>query len=107
MPAIVRYNVKDIETKRVYPNLTAQDITDNFGISRRWVTECAKKGFMAKGKYKIETIDISKYVDEKNKNIPISMLEKWDKICKPLNKVLRENGISIKLTCCEVVRKEI
>ena len=99
MSVIVKYNVKDTETKRVYPNLTAQEIAEQFNISRRYVTKCAKDNIVARGRFKIEAVTKKTNNDEKGNHLTLIDLKDWDKIRKPINKALSNSGKSIKLIC--------
>ena len=99
MAIVVKYNVLDIETKQVFPNLMAQEITEHFKISRRYVTKCAKDNIVARGRFKIEVVAKKTNNDEKGNHLTLLDLKDWDKIRKPINKALSNSGKSIKLIC--------
>ena len=97
MPKIVKYNVIDLETKVVIPNITSDEVCERINICRRYLTKCVNENKVAKGRYKIEKFEPNN--DDKMNSISFEDLKDWDKICKPLNKALKKRGKSIKLIC--------
>lgn len=97
MPKIVKFNVIDLETKVVIPNITSEEVCERINICRRYLTKCVNENKVAKGRYKIERFEPNN--DDKMNSLSFEDLKDWDKICKPLNKALKKRGKSIKLIC--------
>ena len=97
MPKIVKFNVIDLETKVVIPNITSDEVCERINICRRYLTKCVNENKVAKGRYKIEKFEPNN--DDKMNSLSFEDLKDWDKICKPLNKALKKRGKSIKLIC--------
>ena len=97
MPKIVKYNVIDLETKVVIPNITSDEVCERINICRRYLTKCVNENKVAKGRYKIEKFEPNN--DDKMNSLSFEDLKDWDKICKPINKALKNSGKSIKLIC--------
>ena len=97
MPKIVKYNVIDLETKVVIPNITSDEVCERINICRRYLTKCVNENKVAKGRYKIEKFETNN--DDKMNSLSFEDLKDWDKICKPINKALKNSGKSIKLIC--------
>lgn len=97
MPKIVKFNVIDLETKVVIPNITSDEVCERINICRRYLTKCVNENKVAKGRYKIERFEPNN--DDKMNSLSFEDLKDWDKICKPLNKALKKRGKSIKLIC--------
>ena len=98
MPKIVKFNVIDLETKVVIPNITSDEVCERLNICRRYLTKCVNENKVAKGRYRIEKFEPN-IDDDKINSISLSDLKDWDKICKPINKALKNSGKSIKLIC--------
>ena len=98
MPKIVKYNVIDLETKVVIPNITSDEVCERINICRRYLTKCVNENKVAKGRYKIEKFEPN-IDDDKINSLLLSDLEDWDKICKPLNKALKKINKQIPITC--------
>ena len=98
MPKIVKYNVIDLETKVVIPNITSDEVCERINICRRYLTKCVNENKVAKGRYKIEKFEPN-IDDDKINSISMSDLKDWDKIRIPINKALNISGKSIKLIC--------
>ena len=98
MPKRVKFNVIDLETKVVIPNIASDEVCERLNICRRYLTKCVNENKVAKGRYKIEKFEPN-IDDDKINSISLSDLKDWDKICKPLNKALKKRGKSIKLIC--------
>ena len=98
MPKIVKYNVIDLETKVVIPNITSDEVCERINICRRYLTKCVNENKVAKGRYKIEKFEPN-IDDDKINSISLSDLKDWDKICKPLNKALKKINKQIPITC--------
>ena len=98
MPKIVKYNVIDLETKVVIPNITSDEVCERINICRRYLTKCVNENKVAKGRYKIEKFEPN-IDDDKINSLSFEDLKDWDKICKPINKALNISGKSIKLIC--------
>ena len=97
MPKIVKFNVIDLETKVVIPNITSDEVCERINICRRYLTKCVNENKVAKGRYKIEKFEPNN--DDKINSISLSDLKDWDKICKPLNKALKKINKQIPITC--------
>ena len=97
MPKIVKFNVIDLETKVVIPNITSDEVCERINICRRYLTKCVNENKVAKGRYKIEKFEPNN--DDKINSLSLSDLEDWDKICKPLNKALKKINKQIPITC--------
>ena len=97
MPKIVKYNVIDLETKVVIPNITSDEVCERINICRRYLTKCVNENKVAKGRYRIERFESNN--DDKMNSLSFEDLKDWDKICKPINKALNISGKSIKLIC--------
>ena len=98
MPKIVKFNVIDLETKVVIPNITSDEVCERINICRRYLTKCVNENKVAKGRYKIEKFEPN-IDDDKINSISLSDLKDWDKIRIPINKALNISGKSIKLIC--------
>lgn len=98
MPKIVKFNVIDLETKVVIPNITSDEVCERINICRRYLTKCINEKKVVKGRYKIEKFEPN-IDDDKINSLSFEDLKDWDKICKPLNKALKKRGKSIKLIC--------
>ena len=97
MPKRVKYNVIDLETKVVIPNITSDEVCERINICRRYLTKCVNENKVAKGRYKIEKFEPNN--DDKMNSISFEDLKDWDKIRIPINKALNISGKSIKLIC--------
>ena len=97
MPKIVKFNVIDLETKVVIPNITSDEVCERINICRRYLTKCVNENKVAKGRYKIEKFEPNN--DDKINSISFEDLKDWDKIRIPINKALNISGKSIKLIC--------
>ena len=97
MPKIVKFNVIDLETKVVIPNITSDEVCERINICRRYLTKCVNENKVAKGRYKIEKLEPNN--DDKMNSISFEDLKDWDKIRIPINKALNISGKSIKLIC--------
>lgn len=97
MPKIVKFNVIDLETKVVIPNITSDEVCERLNICRRYLTKCVNENKVAKGRYKIEKFEPNN--DDKMNSISFEDLKDWDKIRIPINKALNISGKSIKLIC--------
>lgn len=97
MPKIVKFNVIDLETKVVIPNITSDEVCERINICRRYLTKCVNENKVAKGRYRIERFESNN--DDKMNSLSFEDLKDWDKICKPINKALNISGKSIKLIC--------
>ena len=97
MPKIVKFNVIDLETKVVIPNITSDEVCERINICRRYLTKCVNENKVAKGRYKIEKFEPNN--DDKMNSLSFEDLKDWDKIRKPINKALKNSGKSIKLIC--------
>lgn len=99
MPKRVKFNVIDLETKVVIPNITSDEVCERLNICRRYLTDCVNsKNKVVKGRYKIERFEPNND-DDKINSLSLSDLEDWDKICKPLNKALKKINKQIPITC--------
>ena len=98
MPKIVKFNVIDLETKVVIPNITPDEVCEKINICRRYLTKCVNENKVVKGRYKIEKFEPN-IDDDKINSISLSDLKDWDKIRIPINKALNISGKSIKLIC--------
>ena len=98
MPKIVKFNVIDLETKVVIPNITSEEVCERINICRRYLTKCVNENKVAKGRYKIEKFEPN-IDDDKMNSISFEDLKDWDKIRIPINKALNISGKSIKLIC--------
>ena len=98
MPKIVKFNVIDLETKVVIPNITSDEVCERINICRRYLTKCVNEKKVAKGRYRIEKFEPN-IDDEKINSISFEDLKDWDKIRIPINKALNISGKSIKLIC--------
>ena len=97
MPKIVKFNVIDLETKVVIPNITSDEVCERINICRRYLTKCVNENKVAKGRYKIEKFEPNN--DDKMNSLSFEDLKDWDKIRIPINKALNISGKSIKLIC--------
>lgn len=97
MPKRVKFNVIDLETKVVIPNITSDEVCERINICRRYLTKCVNENKVAKGRYKIEKFEPNN--DDKMNSISFEDLKDWDKIRIPINKALNISGKSIKLIC--------
>ena len=97
MPKIVKFNVIDLETKVVIPNITSDEVCERINICRRYLTKCVNENKIAKGRYKIEKFEPNN--DDKMNSLSFEDLKDWDKIRIPINKALNISGKSIKLIC--------
>ena len=97
MPKIVKFNVIDLETKVVIPNITSDEVCERINICRRYLTKCVNENKVAKGRYKIEKFEPNN--DDKMNSISFEDLKDWDKIRIPIHKALNISGKSIKLIC--------
>ena len=100
MPKIVKFNVIDLETKVVIPNITSDEVCERINICRRYLTKCVNENKVAKGRYKIEKFEPNN--DDKMNSISFEDLKDWDKIRIPINKALNISGKSIKLICSDL-----
>ena len=100
MPKIVKFNVIDLETKVVIPNITSDEVCERINICRRYLTKCVNENKIAKGRYKIEKFEPNN--DDKMNSISFEDLKDWDKIRIPINKALNISGKSIKLICSDL-----
>lgn len=98
MPKIVKFNVIDLETKVVIPNITSDEVCKRINICRRYLTKCVNENKVAKGRYKIEKFEPNND-DDKINSLSFEDLKDWDKICKPLNKALKKINKQIPITC--------
>ena len=98
MPKIVKFNVIDLETKVVIPNITSDEVCERINICRRYLTKCVNEKKVVKGRYKIEKFEPNND-DDKMNSISFEDLKDWDKIRIPINKALNISGKSIKLIC--------
>ena len=98
MPKIVKFNVIDLETKVVIPNITSDEVCERINICRRYLTKCVNENKVAKGRYRIERFEPNND-DDKMNSISFEDLKDWDKIRIPINKALNISGKSIKLIC--------
>ena len=98
MPKIVKFNVIDLETKVVIPNITSDEVCERINICRRYLTKCVNENKVAKGRYRIERFEPNND-DDKINSLSLSDLKDWDKICKPLNKALKKINKQIPITC--------
>ena len=97
MPKRVKFNVIDLETKVVIPNITSDEVCERINICRRYLTKCVNENKVAKGRYRIERFEPNN--DDKMNSISFEDLKDWDKIRIPINKALNISGKSIKLIC--------
>ena len=100
MPKIVKFNVIDLETKVVIPNITSDEVCERINICRRYLTKCVNENKIAKGRYKIEKFEPNN--DDKMNSLSFEDLKDWDKIRIPINKALNISGKSIKLICSDL-----
>lgn len=98
MPKIVKFNVIDLETKVVIPNITSDEVCERLNICRRYLTKCINEKKVVKGRYKIEKFEPN-IDDDKINSLSFEDLKDWDKIRIPINKALNISGKSIKLIC--------
>ena len=98
MPKIVKFNVIDLETKVVIPNITSEEVCERINICRRYLTNCVNENKVVKGRYKIEKFEPN-IDDDKMNSLSFEDLKDWDKIRIPINKALNISGKSIKLIC--------
>ena len=98
MPKIVKFNVIDLETKVVIPNITSDEVCERINICRRYLTNCVNENKVVKGRYKIEKFEPN-IDDDKINSLSFEDLKDWDKIRIPINKALNISGKSIKLIC--------
>lgn len=89
------YRVTDVQTNTVLENLTLKQVASNLGVRTGYVKSCVKNNNLIRFRYKVEVISS---IEVKNSDIPIELLEEWDRVCKPLNKVLRQYGKDIVIT---------
>ena len=97
MPKRVKFNVIDLETKVVIPNITSDEVCERINICRRYLTKCINEKKVVKGRYKIEKFEPNN--DDKMNSLSFEDLKDWDKICKPLNKALKKINKQIPITC--------
>ena len=97
MPKIVKFNVIDLETKVVIPNITSDEVCERINICRRYLTKCVNENKVAKGRYRIERFESNN--DDKMNSLSFEDLKDWDEICKPLNKALKKINKHIPITC--------
>ena len=97
MPKIVKFNVIDLETKVVIPNIASDEVCERLNICRRYLTNCVNENKVVKGRYKIEKFEPNN--DDKMNSLSFEDLKDWDKIRIPINKALNISGKSIKLIC--------
>ena len=98
MPKRVKFNVIDLETKVVIPNITSDEVCERLNICRRYLTKCINEKKVVKGRYKIEKFEPN-IDDDKINSLSFEDLKDWDKICKPLNKALKKINKQIPITC--------
>lgn len=98
MPKRVKFNVIDLETKVVIPNITSDEVCERLNICRRYLTKCINEKKVVKGRYKIEKFEPN-IDDDKINSLSFEDLKDWDKIRIPINKALNISGKSIKLIC--------
>lgn len=98
MPKRVKFNVIDLETKVVIPNITSDEVCKRINICRRYLTNCVNEKKVVKGRYKIERFEPN-IDDDKINSLSFEDLKDWDKIRIPINKALNISGKSIKLIC--------
>ena len=101
MPKIVKFNVIDLETKVVIPNITSEEVCERINICRRYLTKCVNENKVAKGRYKIERFEPNND-DDKINSLSFEDLKDWDKICKPLNKALKKINKQIPISCSDL-----
>ena len=97
MPKIVKFNVIDLETKVVIPNITSDEVCERINICRRYLTKCVNENKVVKGRYRIERFEPNN--DDKMNSLSFEDLKDWDKIRIPINKALNISGKSIKFIC--------
>ena len=100
MPKIVKFNVIDLETKVVIPNITSDEVCERINICRRYLTKCVNENKVAKGRYKIEKFEPNN--DDKMNSISFEDLKDWDKIRIPLNKALKKINKQIPISCSDL-----
>ena len=101
MPKIVKFNVIDLETKVVIPNITSDEVCERINICRRYLTKCINEKKVVKGRYKIEKFEPN-IDDDKMNSLSFEDLKDWDKICKPLNKALKKINKQIPIACSDL-----
>lgn len=89
------YRLTDIQTHTVLENLTLKQVASNLGVRTGYVKSCVKNNNLIRFRYKVEVISS---IEVKSSDIPIELWEEWDRVCKPLNKVLRKHGKDIVIT---------
>ncbi len=100
MPKRVKFNVIDLETKVVIPNITSDEVCERINICRRYLTKCVNENKVVKGRYKIERVKPNN--DDKINSLSFEDLKDWDKICKPLNKALKKLNKQIPISCSDL-----
>ena len=75
MPKIVKFNVIDLETKVVIPNITSDEVCERINICRRYLTKCVNENKVAKGRYRIEKFEPNN--DDKMNNLSFEDLKDW------------------------------
>lgn len=98
MPKRVKFNVIDLETKVVIPNIASDEVCERLNICRRYLTKCINENKVVKGRYKIERFEPNND-DDKINSLSFEDLKDWDKICKPLNKALKKINKQIPISC--------
>ena len=101
MPKIVKFNVIDLETKVVIPNIASDEVCERLNICRRYLTYCVNENKVVKGRYKIEKFE-PKIDDDKINSLSFEDLKDWDKIRKPLNKALKKLNKQIPISCSDL-----
>lgn len=89
------YKMIDKQTGTVLENVSAHQIANILGVRATYVGKCAQHGNLIRNRYEIISMGYAEYT---SKNIPVELWDEWDKICKPLNKVLRKLGKDIVIT---------
>ena len=90
----IRYRLIDSSTGTVLERVTASDIAQMLGVSKHYVTSCARNNNLIQCRYKVEMVEIE---EVSNKPIPNDLWAEWDKVCKPLNMAIKKSGKQIKL----------
>ena len=89
------YRLTDIQTHTVLENLTLKQVASNLGVRTGYVKSCIKNNNLIRFRYKVEVISS---LEVKNTDIPFELWEEWDRVRKPLNRVLRKQGKDIVIT---------
>ena len=89
------YRVTDIQTNTVLENLSIKQVGSTLGVRTGYIHTCIKNGNLIRFRYKVEVVGT---VECKHTDIPVELWNEWDKICKPLNRVLRQQGKNILIT---------